>query len=60
MIHGLDEDTALRVEASVIDLMDISALTNKVKGHSSAKIGRMSIEKLVSVYNRKKADITES
>ena len=59
LIHGVTEDTALKVEASVIDLIDVKKLTNKVKGHSSSKIGRMSLEKLVSIYNPEKAVITE-
>ena len=59
LIHGVDEPTALRVEASVIDLIDISKLTNKVKGHKSSEIGRMSLEKVVSIYKREKAKIVE-
>jgi hypothetical protein len=59
LIHDLDEETALRVEASVIDLIDISKLTNKVKGHSSGKIGRMSLEKIISIYKREEANIIE-
>jgi len=59
IIHGVDEDIALKVEASVIDLIDVKKLTNKVKGHSSSKIGRMSIDKLLSIYNPDDANITE-
>lgn len=59
LVHGLDEPTSLRVEASVIDLIDVNKLTNMVKGHSSSKIGRMSIEKICSLYSPVKADIKE-
>ncbi len=59
LIHGVTEDVALKVEASVIDLIDLKKLTNKVKGHSSSKIGRMPLDKLISIYNPKKANITE-
>ena len=55
LIHGVDEYTALRVEAAVIDLLNIKKLTNIVKGHSSSKIGRMSIDKLLSLYKKEKA-----
>ncbi len=59
LIHGVTEDVALKVEASVIDLIDLKKLTNKIKGHASSKIGRMSLEKLISIYNPEKANISE-
>jgi hypothetical protein len=59
LIHGVPEETALKVEASVIDLLDLKKLTNRAKGHSSSKIGRMSLKKLVSIYEPEKANITE-
>lgn len=60
LVHGLDlENTAFRVEASIIDLIDISKLSNKIKGHASNKFGRMSIEKIVSIYKPEAANITE-
>jgi len=59
LIHGLDEASSLRVEASVIDLIGISKLTNIKKGHASSKLGRMSLEKLVSIYNPERAEIIE-
>ena len=58
LIHGIDEDTALRVEAAIIDILD-KKLTNIVKGHHSSKIGRMSINKVLSLYKKEKANITE-
>ena len=59
LIHGVPENVALKVEASVIDLLDLKKLTNKKKGHSSSKIGRMSMKKLVSIYEPEKANISE-
>ena len=58
LIHGIDEFTALRVEAAVIDLLNVKKLTNIVKGHSSSKIGRMAIDKLLSLYKKEKAIIS--
>ena len=44
LVHGLeDEEVALRVESSVIDLIGIKNLTNKQNGYKSATFGRMSI-----------------
>lgn len=59
LVHDLDEETALRVEASVIDLIGVAKLTNQVKGHSSSRIGRMSLEKIISIYQPEKAQISE-
>jgi uncharacterized protein len=59
LIHGVDEYTALRVEAAVIDLLNVKKLTNIVKGHSSSKIGRMSTDKLLSLHKKEKAIIEE-
>lgn len=60
LIHGLeDENTALRVEASIIDLLDIHKLTNKQSGWKSAVYGRMTIEQIISTYEKSKVDIIE-
>ncbi len=60
LVHGLEDDkTALRVEASVIDLIGINNLTNVQSGYKSSTFGRMSIEQLISTYNRKKIDVVE-
>ena len=61
LIHGLeDEDTALRVEASIIDLLGIDALTNKQSGWKSATYGRMTIDQIISVYDKQEVEIEES
>lgn len=59
LIHGLEAETALRVESSVIDLLGIKNLTNKQGGYKSALFGRMLIEQINSAYNRKKVVIEE-
>lgn len=46
LVWGLDEDTALRVEAAAIDLIGIRNLTNVQKGHHSALYGRIDVDEL--------------
>lgn len=59
LAHGMKTtDEAHRLEAAVIDLMGLPALTNKVRGHG-AKYGRMPLEDLVALYTRRPAKITE-
>jgi hypothetical protein len=53
LVHGLqDEQTALRIEASIIDLIGLSQLTNRVRGYDSTILGRMELKELVSHYDR--------
>lgn len=60
LVHGLqDEQTALRVEASVIDLIGLSKLTNKKSGYKSSDYGRMSIEQVLSLYASPEVTIEE-
>lgn len=60
LIHGLDdEETALRVESSLIDLVGIKNLTNKQSGYKSATFGRMTIEQVNSAYDKQKVQIDE-
>lgn len=60
LIHGLeDENTALRVEASIIDLLDKHNLTNKQSGWKSATFGRMTLEQVISTYEKRKIEIVE-
>ncbi len=60
LIHGIkDETTALRVEASIIDLLDVHNLTNKQSGWKSATFGRMTIEQVISTYEKRKVEIVE-
>ena len=41
------------------DPLQLNNLANKVRGYESSKFGRMSIDELKALYNRKPAHITE-
>ncbi|MFC2947654.1 LEM-3-like GIY-YIG domain-containing protein [Virgibacillus sediminis] len=61
LIHGLEDDhTALKVEASVIDLIGKEKLTNRVRGFQSGVFGRVSVNQLISHYDREHVIIDES
>ena len=60
LIHGLaTEEAAHAVEAAVIDLIGVENLTNESRGHGSSKRGRMTLEQVLALYQRKRAKITE-
>lgn len=60
LAHGLrDEETALRIEAAVIDLFGLDELTNEVRGWKSIQLGRMSLIDLISYYAPKPVSILE-
>ena len=60
LVHGIeDEETALRVESSVIDLLGKENLTNLQSGYKSAVFGRMNIEQIRSAYQRDPVRIKE-
>ena len=46
LAFGLDETTAFKVEAAVIDLIGFDNLTNRVVGHGAKKFGRMSVDEV--------------
>lgn len=56
--HGLDEKTALSIEASVIDAIGIPPLTNKKRG-TDTEHGRMGLELLAAIIDPQDADIHE-
>jgi len=59
LVHGLgDEETAHAVEAATIDLVGLDLLANTVAGRRG-QCGRMSLEQVLSLYQRKRAKITE-
>ncbi len=61
LIHGLEtEEDALRVEASVIDLIGLDYLTNKVSGYRSRTFGRMTVDQAVAAYSKEPAVIKEA
>jgi hypothetical protein len=48
LAHALpSEETALRIEAAVIDLLGLDDLTNLVSGWQSVQLGRMPLSQLV-------------
>ena len=53
LASGLDQSTALKVEAAAIDLIGMKNLTNAQKGHNSREFGRRSID---SVHAELSAD----
>lgn len=60
LAHKLpDEETALRIEAAVIDLCGLGELTNKVRGWRSIQLGRVSLKELVSYYAAKPVKVTD-
>ena len=60
LIHGLeDESSALAVEMAAIDLLGLEQLTNRVRGHHSARRGRMTLDQVLSLYQQKRANIKE-
>jgi hypothetical protein len=51
LAHGLpSEEVAMRIEAAVIDLLGLGALTNQVRGWRSVQFGRKSLEELKAYY----------
>lgn len=58
--HGLTEDEALEVEASLIDFIGLEDLTNIKGGLHSDYRGRMSVREAISQYNAPKIKIVES
>jgi uncharacterized protein len=60
LVHGLeDEETALRIEAAIIDLLGTKQLTNLVRGWDSSIVGRMPVEQLAALYDKTPGIITE-
>jgi uncharacterized protein len=61
LIHGLsDEQTSLKVEAAIIDLIGKDNLTNRMSGYESSTYGRMSVEQIKSTYEREKVSIEDN
>lgn len=50
LAHELSEESALQIEAAIIDVVGLNRLTNEVRGCGSAKVGRMPLRELVSLY----------
>ncbi len=51
LAHALpDEETALRIEAAVIDLLGLDSLSNAVRGWRSVQLGRIPLSELITYY----------
>ena len=48
LAFGLDDSSALKVEAAVIDLLGLDYLYNKQAGHRSAELGRVPVDDLIA------------
>jgi uncharacterized protein len=48
--HGLSEDQAFEIEATLIDCFGLGSLTNKVAGQHMADRGRMTVNEIVAKY----------
>jgi uncharacterized protein len=60
LAHRLpNSETALRVEAAVIDALGLDALANRVRGWRGIELGRRPIDEAVAMYTGKKAEIRE-
>lgn len=60
LAHALkDEETALRIEAAVIDLFGLDGLTNAVRGWKSIQLGRLSLPELVTYYDAPPGEIDD-
>jgi hypothetical protein len=60
LAHKLpDEESALRIEAAVIDLFGLDDLTNEVRGWKSRALGRQPMTELVAHYSARPVTITD-
>ena len=60
LVHGLENDeTAKKIEASVIDLIGIRNLTNIQRGYESRVYGRMLLEQIIATYEIESVEIEE-
>ena len=57
--HGLTEKEAFEVEASLIDYIGITGLTNIVQGHHSNNRGKMTISEIIAQYDAPIIEIKE-
>jgi len=59
LVHGVDEETAFKVEAAAIDLIGIENLTNQQRGHHSSVYGKIEASLLESRYNCEEVNIED-
>ena len=56
--HGMNEETALEVEAALIDMFD--DLTNKIRGHGSSQYGPMHLKSVIEKYQSETVSPSEN
>ncbi len=55
LAHGLkDHETALRVEAAVIDALGLNSLSNQVRGWRALQLGRAPLNDLIPLYEKRR------
>ncbi|NDA27025.1 MAG: hypothetical protein EBZ05_09410 [Verrucomicrobia bacterium] len=60
LTHGLkDDETALKIEAALIDLIGIDELVNEVRGYEAISHGKMDVQELVALYDAPKGMIRD-
>lgn len=60
LAHALpDEETAFRIEAAVIDALELADLTNEVRGWHTTEVGRTPLPELIATYGAKPVTITD-
>jgi hypothetical protein len=58
LAHGLKvEETAFLIEAAVIDVLGLPALTNEVRGWGSVQAGRVPLKELTTLYSAKPVQV---
>jgi hypothetical protein len=57
--HGLSEDQAFEIEATLIDYLGLDALTNVVAGQHMADRGRMTVNEIIAQYAAEPVTIKE-
>ena len=58
LAHALpNEETALRIEAAIIDLFGLGELTNAIRGWHSVQLGRIPLRELITYYAAKPVEV---
>ena len=59
VIHGIEDVTATKVEAAIIDTIGLKNLTNQTHGKGHRLYGRLGIDEIIKRFNAEPANITE-
>lgn len=58
LAHGLpDAESALRIEAAVIDAVGLKGLVNQIRGWHAARTGRIPLTELMAMYDKRKVAV---